>query len=377
MRLSITGLSKLDDEGESAIATLNEIGIKEVRLRGTLLRATNATELFANAQARANRAWEENTALTVEANKRYATTESQLTNLKNKAMLFAQQLGDDVQPIIGKLMSGMNDLIDRFMGMDEAQRQQVIRWAAIAAAIGPVLMVYSRATKGLGAVITGIGKFATAVGAAGGGFGGFISVLAKSPSVWLAIAAAVVVGTVALMDWISGAKAAREALKGLEETAKSWKETAAETFYNQSGGLSFFGMTKDDFVDSAQAAQRWMNNLITVWTDGEGETDEIVRHWTDSFMSLTGSTRKALEELQETAKETGHTSVAKQISQDIAQLDAMDEEIRKLLKKRQNGYLTDDEKIRLQELIDTREAIEIKYHLISADMDPVCSPTRT
>ena len=84
------------------------------------------------------------------------------------------------------------------------------------------------------------------------------------------------VGTVALVDWISGAREAREALKGLEETAKSWKETAAETFYNQSGGLSFFGMKKDDFVDSAQDAQRWMNNLIAVWTDGEGETDEIL-----------------------------------------------------------------------------------------------------
>ena len=365
----IVGLSQLDDEGESAIATLNDIGISEIRLRDTLLRATNATELFSNAQARANRAWEENTALTEEANKRYATTESQLTNLKNNAMLFAQQLGDDVQPMISKLMSGADDLIDKFMGMDEAQRQQIIRWAAIAASIGPVLMVYSRVTKGLGTVVTGIGKFATAVGAAGGGFGGFMSVLAKSPSVWLAVAAAVVVGTIALADWLSGAREAREALKGLEETAKSWKETAAETFYNQSGGLSFFGMTKDDFVDSAQDAQRWMNNLIAVWTDGEGETDEIVKTWVDSFKELTGSTRTALEELQETAKETGHTSVAEQIGQDIAQLDAMDKEIERLLKKRQNGYLTDDEKIRLQELIDTREAIEIKYHLTSADTD--------
>lgn len=64
----IVGLSKMDDEGESAIAVLDEIGIKEVRLRDTLLRATNATELFSRAQATANRAWKENTALTTEAN---------------------------------------------------------------------------------------------------------------------------------------------------------------------------------------------------------------------------------------------------------------------------------------------------------------------
>ena len=45
----------------------------------------------------------------------------------------------------------------------------------------------------------------------------------------------------------------------------------------------------------------------------------------------------------------------------------MDAEISNLLKKRQNGYLTDSEKIRLQELIDTREAIEIKYNLSPND----------
>ena len=59
----IVGLSKLDDEGESAIKTLSDIGINEIRLRDTLLRATNATELFSRAQNMANAAWEENTAL--------------------------------------------------------------------------------------------------------------------------------------------------------------------------------------------------------------------------------------------------------------------------------------------------------------------------
>ena len=81
----IVGLSKLDDEGESAIAVLDEIGIKEVRLRDTMLRAVNATNLFSRAQNMATSAWKKNTALSEEANKRYATTESKLKNLKNKS----------------------------------------------------------------------------------------------------------------------------------------------------------------------------------------------------------------------------------------------------------------------------------------------------
>ena len=47
----------------------------------------------------------------------------------------------------------------------------------------------------------------------------------------------------------------------------------------------------------------------------------------------------------------------------------MDKEITRLLKRKQNRKLTDKEKVRLQELIDTRDAIEIKYHLSSADAE--------
>ena len=46
-------------------------------------------------------------------------------------------------------------------------------------------------------------------------------------------------------------------------------------------------------------------------------------------------------------------------------LDQMDAEIERLLKKRQNGFFSEKDQIRLQELIDTREAIEVKYSIDS------------
>lgn len=100
----IVGLSQMDEQGMSAIATLEEIGISEIRLRDTLLRATNATELFADAQVMANAAWADNSALTEEAGKRYQTTASKLTNLKNKAVLFGQQIGDDLILFLNKIL---------------------------------------------------------------------------------------------------------------------------------------------------------------------------------------------------------------------------------------------------------------------------------
>ena len=365
----IVGLAQMDEAGVSAIATLQEIGIAEIRLRDTLLRSVNANELFAEAQATAVNAWEENTALTEEANKRYATTQSRLTNLKNTAVLFAQQIGDDLNPTIQELIDGANELLEGFLAMDEAQRQQIVRMAAYAAAAGPVLLVLGKATKGIGTLSTGIGKFATAVGKAGGGMSGFLSVLSKSPAVWLAIAAATVTATVAFADYISGAKQAREALAAMNETAQQWKDTAAETFYGTSEGVSFFGMSEGDFSRQTQSAQDWLDGLLKVWTDGEKETDEIVSSWTDSFKALTASTREELSNLKATADESGYTGVSEQLARDIETLDSLDAEIEALLKKRQNGYFSEDDQIRLQELIDTREAIEIKYNLTPADTD--------
>ena len=365
----IERLAQMDEEGISAIAVLNDIGIAEVRLRDTLLRSVNATELFASAQDTANRAWQENTALAKEAGLRYATTESKLINLKNKSVLFAQQLGDDLNPTIHSLIDGVDDLMDRFLDTDEAQRQQIIRWAAIAAATGPALLGISKVTKGISVFTGSIGKFATDVGKAGGGFKGFMSVLGKSPSVWLAAAAAVTVGTIALVDYASGAKQAREALEGMAKTAEDWKNTAAETFYGKSGaGLSFFGMSEDDFRKSGDEVARsgadWLSGLLAVWTDGKRETNAIVNEWTESFKAGTEELRTALSDMKLTADQRGYTGLSAQMEDDLATLDSIDAEITSLLKKRQNKLFTEDDQIRLQELIGTREGIQVKYNLV-------------
>ena len=134
-------------------------------------------------------------------------------------------------------------------------------------------------------------------------------------------------------------------------------------------GLSFFGMSKDDFKRATGNSREWLNGLLDVWSDGKKETNEIVSEWTDSFKSLTASTREELTSLKETADQAGYSSVSAQLQADIDTLDSMDKEIARLLKKKQNRKLSERDKVRLQELIDTREAIEVKYHLSAADTD--------
>lgn len=80
----ISGLNDTERLGQSAIVTLDNMDIKEVRLRDTLLRAANASGLFSDALTLANTSFDENTALTKEAEQRYKTFESRLDMVKNR-----------------------------------------------------------------------------------------------------------------------------------------------------------------------------------------------------------------------------------------------------------------------------------------------------
>ena len=85
-------------------------------------------------------------------------------------MLAAQRIGDDLNPTVQRLIDGASDLIEKFMSLDESQRLMMIKFAAIAAAAGPAILVFSKIVKGVGTVSTGIGKFALTVAKAGGGW---------------------------------------------------------------------------------------------------------------------------------------------------------------------------------------------------------------
>lgn len=367
----IEGLAQLDEEGESAIAVLDEIGISEVRLRDTLLRSVNATDLFTRAQDTANKAWEENTALSEEANKRYATTESRLKNLKNTAVLFGQRIGDDLNPTINNLIDGANGLLEKFMALDEEQRMQIIQFAAVAAASGPVISILGKLSSSAGNAVTSIGKFATTVGEADGGLTGLVTVLAKSPTTWFAVTAAVATGTIALLDYVTGAKAAREALESMVDVAERMKETQATTIYDTGSGdpLSRFGLSKEDFTTTTTESQNWIENLIRVWSDGEKETDEIVSGFSDSFTQISDDVRDKINKRGNLLEGLGTMDDTTRVKMeaDLAQLDAWDAEIDTLLKKRQNGTLSEEDQTRLNEVIKLRAQLELEYSDGSGD----------
>lgn len=79
----VGGLNDTKRNGKSAIAILNDMDLKEIRLSNTILALANAHEVLDRAVEVGNNAWAENTALATEAGKRYETAESKVQLMKN------------------------------------------------------------------------------------------------------------------------------------------------------------------------------------------------------------------------------------------------------------------------------------------------------
>lgn len=71
-------------------------------MRDALLRSANASDVFTSAIDTGKNAWEENTALTNEANKRYETTASKLSIMKNNLYDAGITLGNIFLPMIAE-----------------------------------------------------------------------------------------------------------------------------------------------------------------------------------------------------------------------------------------------------------------------------------
>lgn len=123
----LAGLTDTEQNGKSAIAVLDEMGLTEVRLRDTLLRAGNASELFADALGISNDAWKENTALANEAEQRYKTFESQCQMTENKLTDIGITVYDGLRPALTEGIGLANEFIDEFAVRISSSMPTVIR----------------------------------------------------------------------------------------------------------------------------------------------------------------------------------------------------------------------------------------------------------
>lgn len=160
----IQGLGNAEEKGESAITMLSEMGLTEVRLRDSLLRTANAGTLFNEAIETGTKAWKENTALAEEANKRYGTTESQLTMLKNEVQKTAIEFGDELAPSLRQivkdakpLLNNISSAVKSFANLDDKTKKHILTIGAYVVALGPAVKIGGTVIKTIGSATTAVG----------------------------------------------------------------------------------------------------------------------------------------------------------------------------------------------------------------------------
>lgn len=126
IQLFIGALSEMS--GTDALVTLDEMGIKEIRLRDAILRATTGVDNFNSAIEVANQGWEENVALDNEANQRYQTTAARIQMVKNKFTDLGIEAKERLQPAIDKLIDAFDDLVDGLKWLMDVGVPKFFEW---------------------------------------------------------------------------------------------------------------------------------------------------------------------------------------------------------------------------------------------------------
>tara|TARA_R100001244_G_scaffold296_1_gene729 strand:- start:2014 stop:4701 length:2688 start_codon:yes stop_codon:yes gene_type:complete len=159
----IKGLGKL--EKEEAFKAVKMMGFSADRTARMLFTLGQAGDKLTKTLRRSSEAWQDEDALQKLARKRYDTTGAQLTVLKNRFVEMTRVLGEALIPAVIALLEVIRDRflpiiqgwIEAFAATTPAMKATIITVTALAAAIGPLLIVVGAlagSIAGLASVLT-------------------------------------------------------------------------------------------------------------------------------------------------------------------------------------------------------------------------------
>lgn len=132
------------------------------------------------------------------ANTQLDNLSGQLTLLKSALEGASITIGDKLLPYIKQAVSWVQKATDWFNNLSDAQVGQIMKWAGIAAAIGPVLLIFGKTVTFVGKMVSMFGMVSGAIAKAGG-----VMALITSPAgIVVAVLAAVALAAVLVIkNW--------------------------------------------------------------------------------------------------------------------------------------------------------------------------------
>ena len=247
----IGGLKNIENNGGSAIKTLDDMGIKEVRLRDTIMRAVEGYDMMNDNLKLSTDAYNDNNALVEEAGKRYETTQSKIDIFKNKLKDVGISIGDAVLPAISKLLDIGGKIIDWIGQLDP-------KFLAIVGVVGAVGVAIGGFISVLGLVVSGISGGISALGL----LGGALSAVSAPVLAVIGVIAALVAAFVYCWNNVDGFKEkVKEAFSTIYEVIKSAVSTIWDVIQTVWGAIKPFVM------EVFQGCAEIIGEVFTIITD--------------------------------------------------------------------------------------------------------------
>lgn len=148
-----------------------------------------------------------------------------MESLKSSIDVLSYSMGQFVAQYATPVIKKITDLVDKFNALDGSTKDQIVRWAGIAAAVGPALLVFGKVVMTVGRVATTIGKIGGAIKAAGG----VMAALTGPGAIVVAVLAAIAVAAVLVITHWDQVKAAAQTLWDsiqpiVQHLQDKWKE---------------------------------------------------------------------------------------------------------------------------------------------------------
>lgn len=311
----IGGLGKLDEQGESTVLVLEDLGLTGIRQSNMLKALGLAADQMTGAVNTANTAWQQNTALTNEANKRYATAQSRLTMMQNAYNNLKVAIGDAYTPALGKSYEMGTKALNSFTEFVQKNPALVNAVTAFAGSIGLVAAALAGYTVIIKIAHAATAAFATVSTAALG------PIFAVTAAVAGAVAVIAALATAAANDAVPSVKELSEASRGMreamDEAGDAFESTAAKTSATAEIADQYITKLEEmgDYTRLSNEEQEQYRNTLTLLCQLMPELSDLIDVQNGTIQGGTAALRANTQAWKENAEAQAYQEYKNQLAE--------------------------------------------------------------